>query len=142
MFVAGGTGFGELYGTLGAESELAGDEVVAVRTVMEVLSFVFTFSFLKIPFFVELFEEGGSWSDEEVDRETEDWREEEDQEDGEGLDEDIGRAIGDIFDNPDDECCPDDEKIPEDDLETEIDRHIAGDKGEYLAKKLLQRGEE
>lgn len=80
--------------------------------------------------FVVLFEKGGPGTDQEIDGESEYRREKEDDEDREGLDEDIGRTVGDILDNPDDESTPDDEKITEHELDAEIDAHIGRYSGE------------
>lgn len=87
----------------------------------DVCIFVVFFEALEGRFFVILFEECRVRSDQEIDWKTEDRREDHDQEDREYLEEDIGRSVGDVFDDPDDHSEPDDESVDHSELEREVE---------------------
>ncbi len=91
-------------------------------TVIEFLDIIDRFFYLFL--FVILLKKAGSWTNEEIDRESEKRSKKEDDKNRKSLYENIGRTVGDIFDDPDDKCSPDDEKIPKYELYTKIYTHI------------------
>ena len=124
---------------------LSDELTAALRAVVEVRLYwvsastavveMFAVFFVELAFLVVLLEDRLARTDQEVDRESEEWSKKEDDEDRECLHEDVGSTIGNIFDYPDDKCTPDDKKIREYEFYHEVETHVRGcDRGSIRDK--------